>query len=305
MNYAFPLVATLLWSVNTLVVKLSAGAISPSEIAFLRWVIATLLLLPMSARAVLLHRRFLARYWWRYAVLGVLGGVVYQSLAYTAAQYTSAINMGVIQALVPLLTIAITSVLLRAAPCIGTVAGAIVSLVGALIVISHGHPGRMIGEGVNRGDAMMLVGVASMAVYSVLLKHWRSELPALASMFVQAVAASVVLLPFYLVADKHPLTYATAGMVLYAGIGASICAPLAWMAGLERLGPARVSLFFNLIPIGTAVLATIFLGERPTAALLVGGGLTVAGMVVVELSQKARRRPAVVKSAAVGRSQAT
>jgi drug/metabolite transporter (DMT)-like permease len=305
MNYAFPLVATLLWSVNTLVVKLSAGAISPSEIAFLRWVTATLLLLPMSARAVLLHRRFLARYWWRYAVLGVLGGVVYQSLAYTAAQYTSAINMGVIQALVPLITIAITSVLLRAAPGIGTVAGATVSLVGALIVISHGHPGRMIGEGVNRGDAMMLVGVASMAVYGVLLKHWRSELPALASMFVQAVAATVVLLPFYLVADKHPLTLATAGMVLYAGIGASICAPLAWMAGLERLGPARVSLFFNLIPIGTAVLATIFLGERPTAALLVGGGLTVAGMVVVELSQKARRRPAVVKSAAVGRSQAT
>jgi drug/metabolite transporter (DMT)-like permease len=305
MNYAFPLVATLLWSINTLVVKLSAGAISPSEIAFLRWVIATLLLLPMSARAVILHRGFLARYWWRYAVLGVLGGVVYQSLAYTAAQYTSAINMGVIQALVPLITIAITSVLQRTAPGFGTVAGAIVSLAGALVVISHGHPARMLGGGVNRGDVMMLVGVASMAVYSVLLKHWRSELPASASMFAQAVAASVALLPFYLVADRHPLTLATAGMVLYAGIGASICAPIAWMAGLERLGPARVSLFFNLIPIGTAVLATIFLGERPTEALLVGGALTVAGVVVVELLQKAGRAPARVKRATADPSQPT
>ncbi|WP_144637656.1 DMT family transporter [Bordetella genomosp. 13] len=292
MNYAFPLIATLLWSVNTVIVKLSAGVISPAEIAFLRWVLAALLLLPLSARALGAHRHFLARYGWRYVLLGIVGGAVYQSLAYSAAQYTSAINLGMIQALVPLITIAITSVLLRAAPGLGTMVGATLSLVGVLVVISHGQLERMIGDGVNRGDAMMLAGVVSMAVYNVLLKRWQSELPAIASMFVQAVAAGAVLLPFYAVADRQPLTVAGAGMVLYAGTAASICAPLAWMAGLARLGPARVSIFFNLIPIGTAALATIFLGEQPTASLMVGGAMAVAGVIAVELAQKAKARSA-------------
>jgi len=47
----------------------------------------------------------------------------------------------------------------------------------------------------------------------------------------------------------------------FAAECASILAPLSWMTGLSRLGAARVSGFFNLVPIVTAALAVLLLGE--------------------------------------------
>lgn len=296
MDYLFPLLSALLWGVNTLVSKLAAGVIAPAEIAFIRWLLAALLLLPFALRPLLRHRALVAQNWRRLALLGALGGVVYQSLAYTAANYTSAINMGVLQALVPLLTILLSALVLRSAPTANTIGGAMVSLLGVLIVISGGHVAVLLAHGLNRGDAMMLCGCASMAVYNTLLKRWELQLPLLVSMWVQALAASLLLLPFYLLADKHALTPVSSGLILYAALGASIAAPLSWMVGSRRLGPARVSLFFNLVPVVTAVLAVLVLGEPFSWALLLGGALTLAGVLIVELIPKLQRKYGTVQN---------
>lgn len=295
MDYFFPLLSALLWGVNTLVSKLAAGVIAPAEIAFIRWLLAALLLLPFALRPLLRHRVLVAQNWHRLAVLGALGGVVYQSLAYTAASYTSAINMGVLQALVPLLTILLSAIVLRSAPSTTTVGGAMVSLLGVLIVISGGHLAPLLAHGLNRGDAMMLAGCCSMAIYNTLLKRWELDLPLLVSMWVQAIAASVMLLPFYLLTEKHALTPVSGGLILYAALGASIAAPLSWMAGSRRLGPARVSVFFNLVPLVTAVLAVLLLSEPFSGALLLGGALTLAGVIIVEVIPQHRRKYGTVQ----------
>lgn len=290
-NYVFPILAASLWAGNTLVSKLAAGAISPGEIAFLRWLIAVLLMFPIAVRPLLRHRKTIAVHWWKLAVLGSLGGIVYQPLSYTAACYTSAINMGVIQALVPLITIVLASVAFRTAPSGSTLAGAVVSLAGVLIVISDGNIAGLISHGLNRGDAMMLLAASSMAVYNILLKRWHLDVPLIVSMFVQAVTAAIVLAPFYALSEKHPLTASTTSMIIYGAIGASIAAPMAWMAGAKRLGPARVSLFFNLVPIMTAALAIALLSEPFSYALLIGGALTLIGVAIVELMRQAKSEP--------------
>ena len=60
------------------------------------------------------------------------------------------------------------------------------------------------------------------------------------------------------------------------------------------LGPERASMFFNLIPLFTAVIAAAVLGERLSAYHAVGGALTVAGVLLAELWKtplRARRTP--------------
>lgn len=291
MNYAFPLIAAFLWGGNTLVSKLAAGAIPPGEIAFLRWLIAVIILLPLSIAPLMRHRHLVLNNIGKLATLGILGGVVFQSLAYNAAVYTSAVNMGVIQALVPLLTIILASLMLRSWPGYSIFVGALISLSGVIIVISHGSVSQLVEHGMNKGDGMMLIAALSMATYNVLLKRWHINTPILVSLFCQAVAAMLVLLPFYLIADKQLPTLATSAMIGYAAIGASILAPLTWMIGSHHLGPARVSLFFNLVPIVTAALAVLLLAEPLTSSLLVGGLLTLAGVALVELVRL--RGPAV------------
>ena len=220
-------------------------------------------------------------------ILGVLGGVIFQCLAYYAAAYTSAMNMGIIQALMPLMAIILASIIFRTLPGMYAVAGAVISLAGVLIVISGGHISQLISHGLNIGDGMMLLGAFAMAVYNVLLKRWHIEIPLSVSLYLQAVAACIVLLPVYILSEKHALTLATSGMVLYSAIGASLLAPLTWMAGSRRLGPSRVSLFFNLIPVFTAIMAALFLSEKFTWSLVSGGVLALGGVIFVEVTRKA------------------
>ena len=296
MNYVFPLIATLIWGGNAIVTKLSASVIAPAEIGFYRWFAAVLLLLPFVAPGLYANRDLVRRQIWRLAVLGILGGAVFQCLAYMAAQFTSALNIGIIQALMPLFSIGLITALLGHRTTYGAILGAAISLAGVAVVVSRGSPATLLAQGPNRGDAMMLVATMSYAAYSVLLKRWEIRLPLPQSLCVQAVVASAALLPLYLISDRHGLHADNVPLVLYAAVLASVVAPLVWMHGINRIGPARMSLFFNLVPVFSTCLAITLLGEQPTISLIAGGGLTMGGVLLAELWRAPLRNP-IAKSA--------
>lgn len=282
MNYAFPVLAAFLWGGNTIVTKLSAGAISPIEISFYRWLLALLVLTPFLLGGVLRNAAVIRKAWRQLIVLGLLGGVVFQCLAYYAAHSTTAIKMGIIQALYPLLALFLTGLLMKQRTSVATLIGGAISIAGVVLVISNGHFAALFSGGLSVGDAMMLLGTAAFAVYSLLLQRWKIQLPTLQTVYVQAVVATFALLPFFLLTEHHPLTPEVIALVSFAGIGASIGAPLMWIYGIDRLGASRTAPFFNLVPVVTAVLATRLLGEELTGWIAVGGALAIAGVIVSE-----------------------
>src|SRR6478609_5715847 len=109
----FPMLAALIWSVNMIVTKMAAGVISPAVIGFYRWALAGVMLTPFALPGVWAQRRLIVPYLPKFAVLGGLGMALYQGLAYVAASTTTATNMGIITAMIPLLTIAVGTVVLR------------------------------------------------------------------------------------------------------------------------------------------------------------------------------------------------
>lgn len=284
MQYLFPLLAVFIWAGNTVVNKLAVGVIQPAEIGFFRWLLVGLALTPFMLGPVLRNRRYILANLGKFVVLGLLGMAVYQSLAYYAAALTSATNMGIILSLMPLMALGLASSILAHRLNAGALLGALVSLAGVVLVISQGH----------LGDAMMIVATLAYAVYSVLLKKWSLKLPAMQLLYLQVLVAILALLPLYLLSPRTGLNAANLPLVLYAALFASIVAALAWMHGVARLGPSRMALFFNLLPIITACIATLVLGERLTVHHLVGGALTLAGVLLAEFWQ---RRPARLRSA--------
>ncbi|MNR47865.1 EamA-like transporter family protein [compost metagenome] len=70
--------------------------------------------------------------------------------------------------------------------------------------------------------------------------------------------------------------------MLYACVLASMVAPLVWMQAVSRLGPSRTTLFFNLLPAVTAVIAAVVLDEQLALYHLFGGLLTLAGVILAE-----------------------
>ncbi|MGV8861444.1 MAG: DMT family transporter [Pseudomonas sp.] len=282
MQYLYPLLAILIWAGNTVVNKLAVGVIFPAEIGFYRWVLAGILFTPFMLKPVLANWATIKPNLGKIFILGVLGMAVYQSLAYFAATLTSATNMGIILSLMPMmaLTLSITSLGNRLTA--GALVGAVLSFGGVLVVISAGNLSTLIEQGVNMGDAMMLVATLAYAVYSTLLKKWQLRMPPLQLLYLQVLVAIIVLLPLFVLSPKAGLSPSNIPLILYACIPTSMLAPLMWMHAISRLGPSRTTLFFNLLPIVTALIAAAGLGERLALYHLLGGALTLGGVVLAE-----------------------
>ena len=291
MNYSLPILAVLIWSANTVVSKLAAGAIAPAEIGFLRWVVAAAILTPFLARACWRNRVAIRASALRIVVLGLLGMVIYQSLAYYAANFTSATHMGIILTLSPMMVLGMSVLLLGQALTQGATWGSVMAIVGVVLVVSGGDLSGLLASGLNRGDALMLIAAFAYALYNVALKRW--TLPGIGTwqlLYLQMLVAVVAQWPLYLLSPRVGLNVHNLPLVLYAGTAASIVAPLLWMKAVQRLGPSRASMFFNLTPLFTAVIAAMVLHETMNAAQWLGGALTIAGVLLAERWQRPLRK---------------
>jgi drug/metabolite transporter (DMT)-like permease len=273
-----PLLTVLIWSGNTVVTKAASGVISPGSISFYRWLLAFLILTPFVGRAAWRNRALLGQYWVKLAILGALGMVVYQSLAYEAARTTSAVNMGVIIALMPLLSTLLAGALAGERLTVTSVAGGVISLIGLIYLTSQGHPATLLGGGFHIGDGLMIVAVLSNSLYGVMLKRWAMPLPIWQQLFWQIGFSTILLVPVFLMGDISPITSANLPLILYAAIPTSLLAPLCWMIGIQKLGAARTSLLINLLPIVVAALAWAILGEQLHTYHAIGGALALIGV---------------------------
>ncbi|NLS15316.1 DMT family transporter [Rhizobium sp. P40RR-XXII] len=273
-----PLLTVLIWSGNTVVTKASAGVISPGSISFYRWLLAFVVLLPFVGRAAWRNRALLRQHWLKLATLAALGMVIYQSLAYEAAKTTSAVNMGVMVALMPLMSTFFASLLAGEKLSIASIAGGGISLVGLIYLTSQGDPMRLANGGFHIGDGLMIIAVLSNALYGVMLRRWAMPIPMWQQLFWQIGFSTLLLIPIFLMGDISPVTAANLPLILYAAIPTSLVAPLCWMIGIQRLGASRTSLLINLLPIIVAALAWALLGEQLHAYHAIGGALALIGV---------------------------
>jgi len=110
--YIFPLTAVLIWAANNVVTKLAVGVIDPAAIAFYRWLIAGIVLGLVFAKPVWRQRCQVQPFLPKLFVLGLLGMVMYQCLAYVAAETISATQIGILASTMPLLAVTLSVLLL-------------------------------------------------------------------------------------------------------------------------------------------------------------------------------------------------
>ncbi|CRH30165.1 DMT family transporter [Pantoea ananatis] len=293
MFFLFPLFAVLIWSVNAIVNKLSVSAIEPAAISFYRWLLALLVLTPFVLPGVIRQWQTIRPHLLRLMVLGLLGMALYQSLAYYAAHSVSALFMGIIAALIPLLTVLLSVVILRIAPTVGILAGSLISFCGLIWLVSAGNLDQLLHHGIGAGEAMMLAASASYALYGVMTKRWSIPLPVWQSLYVQIAFGVLLLLPGFLMTPDVALTPRNLPLVAFAGLFASILAPWLWIHGVQKLGASITSIFMNLTPVFTALIAVLFLHEHLHSYHWIGGGLTLTGVL---LAQRLRRPLSARKS---------
>jgi drug/metabolite transporter (DMT)-like permease len=290
--FLYPLLAVVLWAGNVIASRLSAHVIGPQAMTFYRLVLAVAL---MSCFVLVPAWRNRTTTWPLIGKLGILGFLamcLFQSLSYLAAETTTATNMAIFTALIPLLTIGLSTYLLDEEPTLGMIGGGVLSLVGLVYLVSNGDPIALVRQGVHMGDALMLIAAGVYALYSVLVKHWRLPLSSWQSTYMQALCALVIMFPAFL-ATPVPLRQidsTTLPLIAYAGGLASVVLPFFWLRGIEHLGPTRCTIFMNLLPLLTALGAVVMLGEPIRSYHLIGGGITLVGVACAQLLRQPLRR---------------
>ena len=280
--YALPMIAVLIWSLNITVTRYVAEFISPISISFYRWLIAFVLMSPFVLLSVWKYRTEIRQHAWQFAVLGACGMVFYQGLAYSAAHYTTATNMGIINAFTPIFTIFISIFILKEMPTRYAVIGGILSFLGLLYVMSQGNLQSLMHLAGHWGDLLMILAVFLYAFYGVFLKKWQIQMPLLTSLYVQIAFALLFHLPFVFVLGLDAINSQNVGSVLYAGVFPSIVAPLVWMMAVQYIGPNRTSIFMNIMPIGTALIAYFWLNEAWTIYHTIGGVIILLGIALAQ-----------------------
>ncbi|MFW1857311.1 DMT family transporter [Acinetobacter defluvii] len=290
--FLLPILAVLIWSMNIAVTRYVADFITPVSISFYRWLVAFIVLTPFIAKKTWQNRHLIRQHFWQFAILSAFGMVLYQGLAYSAAHHTTATNMGIINAFIPVFTIFVSMLILREIPNRFAVIGSILSFMGLVYVMAQGDFASLLGLGGHSGDFVMILAVFFYAFYGVFLKKWQLQVPLLMSLYIQIGFALLYHLPFILWYGLQGIDSQNVASVLYAGLFPSLIAPFVWMLAVQYLGPNRTSIFMNLMPVFTAIIAFFWLKEAWTIYHSIGGVIILLGIV---LAQKKVNTVQVVK----------
>ncbi|MDE3735095.1 MULTISPECIES: DMT family transporter [Pseudomonas] len=280
------LAASVFWAGNALVARAFHDAIPPFSLAFWRWSLALAILLPFVARPMWEHRSALRYAGWRLLVVAALGISTYSVLLYFAARTTVAINLTLLNTCLPLATFIGAGVLLNEWPPRRAWLGMAVATVGLLVLIAQGRLEQLAALSFNPGDLIMLLAVVDWALYTLLLRRWNSyfKLPPLVLLGALVACGVPMLLPFYLLelasGQRFELSTENLAAIAYTGVAASLLAYLLWNQGIRVLGVAKAVLTNYLMPVFTALLGYLLLGEGLQAYHWFGGALIFAGLLL-------------------------
>ncbi len=256
-----------LWSSNYVIARAADGVIAPNALAFWRWALAFLLLLPFAGGALVANFAQWRHEWRQMLVLGALGMWVCGAFVYIGAHTTSATNIGLIYAATPVAIALAGGWLLHERVTARQRFGMGLALAGVLFVIAKGEPANLLAVRFTVGDAWVLGAAVSWVVYTVLMQRWPSTLgptPRLAAIIAGGV---LVLLPFTLyeawALQPPPLGAQALWLIVLAALLPSFVSYQAYSYMLRELGVARAGLVMYLSPVYAAGTAWLVLGEAP------------------------------------------
>ena len=223
-------------------------------------------------------------------LLGLTGVFSYNICFFTGLKYIEAGRAALIIALNPM-AITIGAVLIygeRLSPLQSI--GLLISLFGAVLVITNGNPALLFAGGFGLGEIAIIGCVISWAAYSLIGRSVLKSMTPLSAVFYSTLFGSIMLFPATLLdgVPPTPASYTSADWIslLFLGIFGTAAGFSLYYRAITRIGAARSSVFINLVPLFSIVLAWIFLAETINLSVLIGGLILMAGVYLTNKKPK-------------------
>ena len=280
----------LFWSGNFVLGRAVAGAVPPVALAFWRWTLGALILLPFAWPYLRRDLPVLARHWKVVLLLSALGIAVFNTFVYIGLNTTTALNALMMQSAMPVLIVGISFVFFRDMVSGLQALGIAVSLAGAVTLVSRGDLGMLASLRFNVGDLWVFAAVLSYGAYTALLRK-RPQVHGFSFIVVTFLLGALILLPFTVMeaVQGRPLQVNAVSLasIAYVAVFPSILAYICYNRAVLLLGANRTGLSIHLMPVFGSVLAILFLGERPQWFHAAGIALIAAGIMLATRRKKA------------------
>ena len=279
--YAVLILTTIFWGGNAVAGRLAVGHVSPMVLTALRWTVAVAILSVIAGPRLVRERKKVKAHLPLLFAYGAIGFAGFNIALYSALNHTTAINVAIWQAAIPIFIFMLNFAAFRVQASWAQAVGVVISLAGVAVVASEGSMARLMALRIGAGDALMALAALFYASYSVALR-FRPDIHWSAHVLVMAIAATVISWPMALLELSGPHGIWPDGqgwlVILYAAVFPAIIAQTLYIRGVSIIGSNRGGLFVNLVPVMGTLLAILVLGERfgahhALAMLLVGAGI--------------------------------
>lgn len=291
-GFLLAIIATLLWSGNFIIARKVSNAISPISLAFYRWACASLVLFPFAYKQATLELTHFKANWKIISLIALTGIALFNTFVYVAGHNTTAINMALIGTTSsPIFATIMAVIFLKERIGFYRIIGMIICIMGIVLLISKGSWQVLFSFKFSSGDAWILGGAFSFAVYNILVRKKPVQLSSLSFLLIIFILGTIMLFPFFIleqtiVKDAVQWSSTLISSILYLGVGTSVLAFWCWNLAISKLGAGRTVLFGNLIPIFSTIEAILILGETITPIHFYSGILVIGGLIIANLKFK-------------------
>ncbi len=288
--YLLLVIATVIWGGNFVVGRAVHAEIPPLGLTFWRWVLSALILLAFTAPGIWAHRALIFKHFRLLFVLALSGMAIFHSFAYIALNTTTAINATLVLATMPLVIPVISYLFGEERLTARQGVGIAISFIGVGAIITRGDVDVLMNLSFAPGDLWVLGSVLGWSIYSVLLRRVPKELPPMILLTALNLIAVAILLPPYLweyaIKGGFEISSTNLAAIAYVAVFASIISFICWNKAVSIVGANRAGLFIHVIPLSSAILAILFLGERLEFYHAMGVVPIVTGILLTTTTRK-------------------
>ena len=252
-----------------------------------------------ACREIYNNFQYIKKNWMVISFMGVITISTFNSVVYFALNYTQVINAVLVLAAIPAITIIISSLMKVDKTNIFQVIGLLLSIIGISAIISNADLNRILSLSFNKGDIWMLVCVLSWSIYSTLLKKHSFKFSQFTLIQLMVTVGIIFLIPqfFYERSIGLEVNFNKAFFVIlfYVVIFPALAAYYCWQKGVEIVGPNRATMFVQLMPLLSAILAIIIFREKLELYHFIGASFILSGIYLSNRKSKSRSQSGLNK----------
>ena len=271
---------------NLVVARGAADFVPPISLAFWRWLVCFLILLPFTLRYLFENYKVYKNELSKIFILGFLACGVCGAFPFIAGKTTTIINMGIIYSSSPIFIISISTIFFREKINLVRILGVLICICGVVAIIIKGNISLLFQLKFTSGDLWMLGASLGWALYTIYLFHWKSSMPILERFTLIAMFGAISLFPFFILEEiyflktNYDLTFVF--WVLFAAIFPSIIAFMLFNYVNKELGASITGSVLYLYTVYGAIYGTLFFNEYLESFHYLGTMLVFMGIFLIK-----------------------